>query len=1156
VKISRLRLTGFKSFVEPTDLIVEEGLNGVVGPNGCGKSNLLEAMRWVMGENSPKNMRSSGMDDVIFSGTTGRPARNFAEVVLHLDNSDRTAPAAYNGEDTLEVSRRIEREAGSVYRINGQDVRAKDVQLLFADASTGAHSPALVRQGQIGELINAKPQNRRAILEEAAGITGLHSRRHEAELRLRGAENNLLRLDDVVQQLEVQLAGLKRQARQARRYRNLSGLIRQAEAVLLHIRWTNASNGLTETDERQTEIDQRVEEATQATAEATNRQLAAGEKIPPLRDSEAEAAAGLHRLTIERENLDQEKERAVEEIERLEALLTQIAEDLGREKSRVQDATEVLERLDTEESDLTSLNDTQEQAIVASNEKVTALSEDLTAKETTLDAQTTALAELRAKRSSLTNTIDGLASQIERASERLQSARAEFATLTEQTQDFAEIREAKESVQQAESTAEQSKNEAEAAERLRHDTHAEEEAARGPLREADESVNKLRAEIKGLASTLGVDETGLWPPIIESVSVEPGYEKALGAALGEDLSASTDIAAPTFWTDLGISFDDGSALPALPEGVIPLSDYVKGPEALERRLSQIGLVEAAVGSFVQSQLRPGQRIVSTQGDIWRWDGYCASCEAPSAAAVRLAQKNKLAELETELAAAEGKAQAARDHFHEKRQQAEEAASAEKQKRSAWREAEDRLAAQRGRLAEIEREQSGQVTQLAALKESIERSQQDLESNTERKQAATSELDALAAEESIAQQIEALRLEVSELRTNQTEARAERDALVREADSRRRRLAQIGEEKQAWTDRSATSTGQIETLGARREQLSEELNEKRQLPQQITEKSNTLLQSIGEAEQKRKDAADTLAIAESELADADKQVKQSQQAQSNAREERARISAQLEAARERISEIEDRVREVLDCSPNEIIEQCELTEKDLDTDIESIEKKLERLKRERENMGGVNLRADDEATECEEKLQGMLTEREDLEAAIAKLRQGISKLNVEGRQRLLEAFTEINKNFTHLFTRLFGGGTAELQLVESDDPLEAGLEIFARPPGKKLQSMSLLSGGEQALTAMSLIFAVFLCNPAPICVLDEVDAPLDDVNVERFCNLLDEMRQQAATRFIVITHHPLTMSRMDRLFGVTMAERGVSQLVSVDLSTAEQVRAAG
>ncbi len=1152
MKFNRLRLSGFKSFVDPTDLIIEPGLTGIVGPNGCGKSNLLEAMRWVMGENSFKNMRGSGMEDVIFAGTSGRPARNHAEVVLYIDNGDRSAPAAYNEFDVIEVSRKIERDQGSTYRINGREVRARDVQLLFADASTGAHSPALVRQGQIAQLISSKPINRRRILEEAAGITGLYTRRHEAELRLRAAETNLTRLDDVVAQVESQLASLKRQARQAVRYRNLSGQIRETEAILLHLRWEHATASLKQSEEKLVETDQRVAELTREAAAATTIEAEAADRLPPLREKEAEAAARLHRLTVERENLDAEETRAKEQAARLTARLEQIGHDLTRERASIEDTRGAMTRLETEAQELTSAQEGQIEAQESAARRVEETRQTLETTENELDQLNQEIAALAAERTSLVRNIEAGRQRIERLERQLADIARERETLSDAEEKKAQIALQSAELDEAAARVVEAERLALEAEEARRSAQEAEKAAREPMQMAERTAGDLAAEAKTLADLLAVDESDLWPPVIDAIKAEHGYETALGAALGDDLAVPEDQAAPIHWDTLP-AFDPA---PALPEGVTPLSFFVKGPASLARRLSQIGIVVSVEeGTRLQAQLKPGQRLVTQEGSLWRWDGYTAAADAPTASARRLEQRNRLADLEEELAAARARAAEARAAFDAAHVASEQAAQEEQARRAALREAQAAQNRIRDALAAAERAASAQLSRLAALAEANDRLAGDKVEAARTLEEAEIALQNLKPDAEPRAKADELRDRVATLRVALSEARAEYEGLRRDAEQRVRRLSAITQERDAWQLRATNAERQIATLEERKTEAETELKTLEGIPAEIEEKRRALLTYIADAETARSQMADELATAEKHLSEAVKHAKDVQHQLGETREERARIDGLVTGARERVAESEERIREVLECEPEAAIKQANLEEGATLPNLDQIDAKLERLKRERESLGGVNLRAEEESRELTEQLETMTAEREDLVSAIAKLRQGIGSLNREGRERMLEAFEKVNANFSRLFTHLFGGGEAHLKLTESDDPLEAGLEIMARPPGKRLQVMSLLSGGEQALTAMSLIFAVFLTNPSPICVLDEVDAPLDDANVERFCDLMDEMTRTTDTRFLIITHHALTMARMNRLFGVTMQERGVSTLVSVNLDTAETLREA-
>jgi chromosome segregation protein len=1150
LKFTRLRLSGFKSFVDHTELFIEPGLTGVVGPNGCGKSNLLEAMRWVMGENRPTSMRGSGMDDVIFGGTNTRPMRNNAEVTLFIDNSDRSAPAPYNEFDVVEVSRRIEREADSIYRINGREVRQRDVQIFFADASTGSASPALVRQGQISILINQKPLARRAILEEAAGISGLHQRRHEAELRLKAAEANLGRLNDIIAEVEGQLQGLKRQARQASRYRNLSGLIHKAEALLFLLRWQELEGMRKSAADALEAVTALVTEKTESAAQASTRQAEAAAALPPLRENEAVKGAALQRLLHERNNLDAEETRAREEAQRLRQRIGTAEQDRTREATLEQDAGTALSDLEGEAQELENANTNAAAKLAEAEELVQRLSEELASRERNLDRLTAELAQLNATRESYERSRNENAEQANRAgAERLSLQPRADAAIAEIAQ-TPDVSVASAAVEAARAHVASNRAEVETAETRLADAQDAESRTRVPLEAAEREVQRLDAEIRALANLLRPAGNDLWPPLIDALKVQPGYESALAAALGDDLNAPLDEAAPEHWRDL----DTLETVFALPAGV-PLANFVEAPHALARRLAFTGVVTPAVGRAAQKDLRPGQRLVSQQGDLWRWDGYAASADAPRQAAIRLEQRNRLEALEQELVSAKAARASAHAVYSAAQNQAASAQEASRAASRSLREAEGALMAAQDEAAKAARLAVERAGRLATLEAEIKSLDSARENARRAAETASEALAALPDGVALSDQLNTARNLAADARTQTSEARATLETTRREALARSTRLATVNEDIGRWSQRKTAAQRQMETLAQRVAEMQEELAVLDAAPAEIATRRSRLMEGIDAAEAARKDAADARAAAETELAQADRTAKAATLALTEAREDRAGCVARAESTASRLNELSTRIRDELDAAPEDLADRAEIKDDAEMPPLDSAEKRVEKLKAEREQLGGVNLRAEEEAQEHEQRLQSLVADREDLDGAIQRLRRGIQSLNREGRERLLESFEKVNANFERLFKELFQGGEARLTFTESEDPLEAGLEILAKPPGKKLTTLSLLSGGEQALTAISLIFAVFLVNPAPICVLDEVDAPLDDANVDRFCRLLDEMTRLAETRYLIITHHALTMSRMDRLFGVTMAERGVSQLVSVSLSDAERVIAA-
>ena len=862
MKFKKIKILGFKSFVDQTDIDIEEGLTGIVGPNGCGKSNVVESLRWCMGETSPKSMRSSGMEDVIFSGTADRPARNNAEVTIFLDNKNRNAPAEFNNDEEIQIKRKIEIERGSEYRINGKEVRARDVQRLFADLSTGAHSPSLISQGRVGALINAKPIDRRAVLEEAAGISGLHSRRHEAELKLKGAESNLQRLKDIMRQLNTQINNLQKQAKQAEAYKSISEEITRLEGIVTYLKWYNLKESFEKSDTDLKSSEQLIQKYTLEVSQATNDQAKANEKIQPLREKEIEAAAKLNRINLERESLDKEEERIKELKKSLEQTIQQNIGDYEREQYQLENALRDLDALNVKKDDLTA-----------------EISID--------DFDNEQIKDLKEEKKQLEDQINDLEENIEKYNSIKQSKRDEW-------------------------------------------------------QKALINEENLKSRESTLKEVEGYDDPNKWTQIFSEKFYRNLSEISEKVVKAEELSA-----------DSRKSYDKASN-------------------------------DAKDAVTMSMQLREDLR----QKDV-------------------------------------------------------------EEKHSDW-----------------------------------------------------------------------------------------------------------NYEYQRLSKNIQSSKNQINELKQRRIKSEEELKKITNRPEEIAQKRGQLIETKGFAETERQYAADRLAEADNELKKYENKLRKAQNDLANVRESKGRTEATKELAESRLSELESESVEKYNCKPDSIITKLSISE-DLETlqnNFERNETRLERLKQQRDTLGVVNLRADLETKEIEQELEKMNSEKTDLETAIKKMRESIEELNKEGRTRLLKAFDVVNNHFKDVFVQLFNGGKAHLELVDSDDPLEAGLEMMVSPPGKKLQSMSLLSGGEQALTAMSLIFAVFLTNPSPICVLDEVDAPLDDANVERFCNLLDDIADKTNTKFLIITHHALTMSRMDRLFGVTMAERGVSQIVSVDLKKAEEIGA--
>src|SRR6187397_2802952 len=810
MKLNKLRLLGFKSFVEPTDFQIEQGLTGVVGPNGCGKSNLVEALRWVMGETSHKSLRAAGMDDVIFNGTNNRPARNNAEVMLFLDNTDRSAPAAVNDSQLLEIARRIERDSGSYYRINGRDVRARDVQILFADAATGARSPALVHQGKIGEIIQAKPEQRRRVLEDAAGVAGLHARRHEAELRLRAAETNLTRVEDVIGQLASQMDGLKKQARQAIRYREVAAKVRKAEAMLYHLRWVEANTDVGEAARTHDLTVREMAERTQHQAEAARIQAIRAAEMPALRDAEARAAAGLQRLTNARELLDREEERAKERVAELDRRLTQFAADIAREQQQASDAEVALQRLDTEDAELKEEIKSRVEQRSGIDERVSEAEATLSAGERMFGELTTALADLTARRKQLEAGVRTHRDRLARLDQEIATVQADEQKLSNETGNLGDLDALAATMETAQETLAVSEAATQACETGHVAARQKLEASRAPLNEADKRVQRLETEARTISKLVNGETKNLWPPIIDGVTVTKGYEKALGAVLGDDLDAPIDPSAPMRWTNAGASFDD----PSLPAGVEPLAAHVEAPAELARRLAQIGVVAKERGAELVSQLKTGQRLVSLEGDVWRWDGFVAAAHAPTGAARRLAERARLVDIEHELEQARTDAAAQRQALEDAETELKMASSAESAAREAWRAAQREADAARERHATTEREINRHAARKSALTEAHSRLNADRAEAEAAHESAAAALDDLPPSLNTETRLAAVRSDIEGHRRFAAQVRAEAQALAREAELADRRLQAIIAERNQWQERRAGAATHIATIEER------------------------------------------------------------------------------------------------------------------------------------------------------------------------------------------------------------------------------------------------------------------------------------------------------------------------------------------------------
>ncbi len=1187
MRISRLRLTGFKSFVEPTELRIEPGLTGIVGPNGCGKSNLLEAIRWVMGESSPKSMRAGGMDDVIFAGTATRPAREFAEVTLVCDSEGAALPGLVAEQDAdnkvegaLEVVRRIERGAGSAYRANGQDVRARDVALIFADAATGAHSPALVGQGKVAGIINAKPQERRQLLEEAAGIAGLHVRRKDAEQKLRATETNLARLADILTDMEARAGQLKRQARAAERYARLSEQIRVAEGRMIFARWRDAAAAAdaaraeaiaAETRVVQTQAHQ--ESGARAQAEAVAAMASARDAATAARETEHRISTALSEQRAERQAL----ERRLADID---AELARIARDRDAEDSLAREGAAAIERLD-------AVARGAAKAITEAEAGRPRLSADSALAADRLRDAEVALAGVRAEAANENAELriaEAAASEARRRVERIDGELTRVARALADAGDGAALQRLAVAARAEAETRTAAIGEAEAAiaaAGLARGAAATELAgADAGLAEARAAVAALDSELSALDRSLiasGRDGGG----VLAQMRVQPGYEAALAAALGDDLGApllgfgdggargwghivspshpTTPSAHPEIVEGSGAApfdklrvsaiGDAGSELAAVPLGTVALLSFVDAPPALHPRLSQIAVADSDTGQT----LAPGQRLVTREGRMRRWDGFISSGDG-AAAAERLVRINRRAAIAGQLP--------------EVRNGLEKIVSARVAAAERLSEAEAALVAARRGLAAVEEAARTARRSADAADAALERwtatsahlgerqtgvAGEAGDARTALGEAETS-LAALPDGSATAERLGGREREAEAARAALTEVRDAIATLDRTIAREREAQVEAQAEGRGWKARTGEAVRRISGMAAREDEISTErailASKPEAMDARIAEAEgarDAANVAVSEALAAERSSADAARVAESALETA-------REALASAREARAGAAARAENAEGRRIEMGRISGERFECPPPLLPGKVGF-EGDSVNNPQEESAAHERFSQERERIGPVNLVAAQELAELEAEQATSAAEADELTLAVNRLRGSIGHLNREGRQRLLAAFEQVDGHFRRLFETLFGGGQAHLALVESDDPLEAGLEIMAQPPGKKLSSLTLLSGGEQALTAIALIFALFLTNPAPICVLDEVDAPLDDANVERFCDLLDRMTAETATRYLIVTHNAVTMARMHRLFGVTMVERGVSRLVSVDLGAAEELLAA-
>ena len=853
MEFKKIQLNGFKSFAEKTDFIIDNGLTGIVGPNGCGKSNIVESLKWCMGETSAKSMRGSGMEDVIFSGTSNKPSKNIAEVSITLSNPDKDGPLQYNNQNHIEIRRKIEKDKGSKFFINNKEVRAKDSQMFFADLSTGAHSPSIISQGRIGALVTAKPVDRRAVLEEAAGIAGLHVRRHEAELRLDASENNLKRADELRRQQEKQLVNLQKQAEEATKYKLISEEIKKIEAGLHYLRLKDIDHEIKLENEINSESEDEFSGFNIQINNLENLIKNETTKVSPLREKNFENLSKLQRLNLELKSLDEESDRTKKEIENIKNSQKIIEEDIDREKTIVIDAKSNEKRLKEEKNELIEIDSKYYETEKKSNEDLA------------------------------------------------------------------------------------------------------------------EAVKKLNNEQK----------------MVESI---------INLVGGKNLQ----------------------------ENIFKLNEIKK-------------------------------QLINAKNSL---------------------EQQKLDEVATILENSKVNLDALINNFESS-------------------------------------ENKNQISEIGLKNENIKKFQEEYADSFSKNQS-----------------------------------------IKNESIKRNERIKTIETEVESWINLLTNSEKMVNELNTRKKKLLEKLNKLETEPQTQAEKKGQISENLRSSEIEKQEDEVAINKIDKKINSLRSDLSSTQEKMIQVRERRASSSATIDGLKQRRNDLLERINAELNLNENNLLEFSDLEKSESLPDSVEQEELLDEKKRQREKLGSVNLRADEETGKYKVEIKKMEQDRQDLVTAIIKLKESIKELNQKGRERLLGAFEKVNRKFNEVYTKLFNGGNAKLELVDSDDPLEAGLELLVSPPGKRLQSITLLSGGEQALTALSLIFAVFLTNPSPICVLDEVDAPLDDANVTRFCNLLDELTKITNTRFIIVTHHALTMSKMNKLYGVTMPEKGISQLVAVDLQKAE------
>lgn len=1147
-----LHIEGFKSFARPVSISIHAGLTGLVGPNGCGKSNIVEALRWVMGETSAKRIRGQGMDDIIFAGTKDRAPRNQALVRLVLGNPHRRAPKPYHNEDTIEIVRSARRGEGSSYTINGREVRARDVQTFFADLICGPRSTTIISQGQVEAMVTAKPHDHRLLLEEAAGIRGLQSRRHESELKLKAAHENLQRLDDVFATMTARKSALASQARRARRYTKISDRIRATEAMHTHQQWHTLQEQLLRITS-EADIATRAVATDTVEASALNQKIQSAEaELRTLEHAVVEADTALRTATRRIHEHEQEQWRAQERRESLGTRIEAAMQECLRTRQQGASIEETLSGLEAERTQLATPVDAQ-----PLRDKVRAQSQHTQELEDTAEALATELASLNHQRQEHASRAALLTEQIQHWEEDIAQNSTDKPDDFEATEAALAAAEAQQ-IEALETLAALEK-EAQAHHRARleaHEAHKQALAsAQQKLRHSEGVCARINDEKTMLESTCKTMEAQRHIPVLQSTElvIPPQWEAAVTAALGRDIFASLEAEAPHLWQQP----EPTPAPPRWPEGVTPLNALISAPAVMQARLSHIGVFE---GTLPPCPLQPGQCLVNKDGVLWQWDGIRLDTRATEDHSHKLAQQyrqnlNRLEALRQQWPEAERQHQACLAAVQDLERNAEcdfeplelccaQANLAVEEQQQVLATLQQDTEQARARMAQARTAMQETLNRQAM----VQRHTQSIASNRQILDTLEQTLAELQDPAPLTERLHQQRAEAAQAREQLTALQGQLTALEEKQSYQHERSQHLEEQYTQWTRRRQENLDHIAALEQQQSALEAE---NATLPAGEKTLPPDLKEALEAAEANRINASERLDQHKNTLRTLRSQLQSAEQRLADVRIEQARFE-------ERTQQTETAIEQTIQTC----LERFERHPKDLsalfeslpdDSTPEALEEHLRSLRQQRERMGAINLQADEELGALEEHMTSLQAEYTDLSEAIASLRRSIQVLNAESRERLEGAFESVNAHFGQLFATLFEGGEAHLELTDDGDEDARGLEVFARPPGKRRQTLSLMSGGEKSLTALALVFAVFLTNPAPICVLDEVDAALDETNTHRFCTLLESLKSED-TRFIIVTHHRLTMTRMDRLWGVSMLTPGVSSLLAVDLEEAQHAYA--